>query len=503
MNLLSKFKETGASVLPILLIVLFLNLTIAPIGGALLAQFFIGGALIIVGLSVFLLGTDIGVLPVGQKTGATLVAKRSLGLMLVVGFIVGFFITVAEPDVRVLAIQAATVDPSISQTALVMMIGLGVGLFVAVGFGRTILGIPYRFLLVGFYVLVFALASFAAPAYLGVGFDAGGATTGPMTVPFIMALGVGVSAVRKGKGSEDDSFGMVGLASIGPIIAVLLMGILNKGSAGAPAPVGESSETLGIVRTFAHLVPETVRDVAKALGPLALMFLVFQIALLRMPRHQLARTVKGLIYSFLGLVLFFLGVNGGFLPVGSAIGGIIGSMEHNAILIPIGLVLGAVVVLAEPAIWVLNNQVEEVSGGYIRKRVMLVALSIGVAVAVALAMLRVVTGISIWWFLIPGYTAALVLTFFCPPLFTAIAFDSGGVASGPMSSTFILSFTLGASSASGGNPITDAFGVIAMIAMTPLIAIQVLGLLFKRKAREAAVPHLAEAAAKAAKESAE
>ena len=503
MNLISKFKETGISVIPILLIVLVLNFTIAPIGWSLVAQFLIGGVLIIFGLSVFLLGTDLGILPVGQKTGAMLVNKRSLGLMLAVGFIVGFFITVAEPDVRVLAIQAARVDPSISQTALVMMIGLGVGLFVAVGFGRTILGLPYRYLLVGFYLIVFALAYFTDPIYLGVGFDAGGATTGPMTVPFIMALGVGVSAVRKGKDSEEDSFGMVGLASIGPIIAVLIMGILNKGSAGTPASVAENADKLGIAQTFVHLVPETVQDVAKALGPLALMFLIFQVALLHMPRHQLARTVKGLIYSFIGLILFFLGVNGGFLPVGSAIGAIIGSMEHNAVLIPIGLILGAVVVLAEPAIWVLNNQVEEVSGGFIRKRVMLVTLSIGVAVAVALAMLRVVTGISIWWFLIPGYTAALVLPFFSPPLFTAIAFDSGGVASGPMSSTFILSFTLGASSASGGNPITDAFGVIAMIAMTPPIAIQVLGLLFKRKAKEAVVPHFAEAAALAAKESAE
>jgi len=495
MNLLTKFKETSISVVPILLIVLVLELTVAPIGATLLAQFFLGGVFIIIGLSVFLLGIDLGVLPVGQKVGATLVYKRNLGLMLAVGFIVGFFITVAEPDVRVLAGQAATVDPSISKTLLVVMISLGVGLFVALGFGRTILGIPYRYLLIVFYIGVFILACLTDPAYLGVGFDAGGATTGPMTVPFIMALGVGVAAVRKGKQAEDDSFGLVGLASIGPIAAVLIMGIINKGqSAPASAAVAESVETRGIVASFIHLIPETLADVALALGPLALMVFVFQITLLRMPRHQVARTIKGLIYTFLGLVIFFIGVNGGFLPVGSTIGGIIGAMEHNAVLIPIGFVLGAVVVLAEPAIWVLNNQVEEVSGGYIKKRVMLISLSIGVAVAVALAMLRVVTGMSIWWLLVPGYTLALALTFWSPPLFTAIAFDSGGVASGPMSSTFILSFTLGASSAAGGNPITDAFGVIAMIAMTPLIAIQILGLIFKHKEKKTAVPHSGEAA---------
>lgn len=487
MNLLSKFKETGISVFPILIIVLVLNMTIAPIGWDLLIQFMLGGAFIIVGLSIFLLGTDIGVLPVGQKVGASLVHKRSLGLMLAVGFIVGFFITVAEPDVRVLADQAASVDSSISKSGLVMMIGLGVALFVAIGFGRTILGISYRYLLISFYALVFLLAYFTKPSHLSVAFDAGGATTGPMTVPFIMALGVGVAAVRKE--SEDDSFGMVGFASIGPIMAVLVMGLLSVGKPDNVIPIMEETKKLGIVQSFIHPIPETFIDVAKALGPLAFMFLIFQITLIHMPRHQLTRTIKGLLYSFIGLVIFFIGVNGGFLPVGATIGGIIGSMEHNAILIPIGLVFGAVVVLAEPAIWVLNNQVEEVSGGYIKKRVMLVSLSIGVAVAVALAMLRVVTGLSIWWLLIPGYALALILTFFAPPLFTAIAFDSGGVASGPMSSTFILAFTLGASKAAGGNPITDAFGVIAMIAMTPLIALQILGLIFKHKAKQAAVPH--------------
>jgi hypothetical protein len=490
MNLLAKFKETCISVVPILIIVLILEVTVAPIGLAMVAQFFFGGLLIIVGLSVFLLGIDIGVLHVGQKVGAALVYKRNLPLMLVVGFTVGFFITVAEPDVRVLADQAATIDPSISKTLLVVMISLGVALFVAVSFARTILGVPYPYILVVCYVGVFLLASFTDPAYLGIGFDAGGATTGPMTVPFIMAMGVGVAAVRKGTATEEDSFGLVGLASIGPIAAVLIMGIINKGrSVHGATEFVEQAETLGIVASFIHLIPETLADVAKALGPLAFIFVVFQMTLLHMPPHLVARTIKGLIYTFLGLVIFFIGVNGGFLPVGSALGRIVGGAEHNVILIPIGFVLGAVVVLAEPAIWVLNNQVEEVSGGSIKKEVMLVSLSFGVAVAIALAMVRVVTGMSIWWLLIPGYAVALALTFWAPPLFTAIAFDSGGVASGPMSSTFILSFTLGASNAAGGAPITDAFGVIAMIAMTPLITIQLMGLVFKYKEKKLTVLH--------------
>lgn len=490
MNLFEKLKETGISVAPIMLIVLALSLTIAPIEGVLLAKFLAGVLLIILGLGVFLLGTDIGILPVGQDVGSALVHRRSLPLMLAVGFLVGFIITVAEPDVQVLANQAAKVDASIPKNLLIVMIGLGVGFFVSVSFGRIILGLSYRWLLLGFYAVVFILAALTDPAYVAVAFDAGGATTGPMTVPFIMALGVGVAAVRRGKDDEGDSFGLVGLASIGPIMAVLAMGIINKGRvAEASAAAGAASGSLGVLGDFLRLAPETAGEAARALGPLAAMFLAFQLLLLKMPPHRVARMAKGLLYSFVGLVLFLVGVNGGFLPAGAAIGARIGAMAGNWVLIPIGLVFGAVVVLAEPAVWVLNNQVEEVSGGAIKKQAMLASLSLGVAAAVGIAMLRVVTGISIWWFLVPGYALALALTFFCPPLFTAIAFDSGGVASGPMSSTFILAFTLGASSASGGNPLSDAFGVIAMIAMTPLIMIQILGLAFSHEEKKAQALH--------------
>ncbi len=473
-----------------MLIVLALSFTIAPIEEALLAKFLAGGLLIILGLGVFLLGTDIGILPVGQDVGSALVHRRSLPLMLAVGFLVGFIITVAEPDVQVLANQVAKVDASIPKNLLIVMIGLGVGFFVSVSFGRIILGFSYRWLLLGFYAVVFILAALTDPAYVAVAFDAGGATTGPMTVPFIMALGVGVAAVRRGKDAEGDSFGLVGLASIGPILAVLAMGIINKGRvAEAPASAGAASGSLGVLGDFLRLAPETAADAARALGPLAAMFLAFQLLLLKMPPHRVARMAKGLLYSFVGLVLFLVGVNGGFLPAGAAIGARIGAMAGNWVLVPIGLVFGAVVVLAEPAVWVLNNQVEEVSGGAIKKQAMLASLSLGVAAAVGIAMLRVVTGISIWWFLVPGYALALALTFFCPPLFTAIAFDSGGVASGPMSSTFILAFTLGASSAAGGNPLSDAFGVIAMIAMTPLIMIQILGLAFSYEEKKAQALH--------------
>ena len=483
MNLIGKIKETGMSVFPIILIVLLLKFTWAPIGWPEFFQFFLGGVLIVLGLSVFLLGTDIGIIPVGHDVGSRLVQLRKLPLMLVIGFFIGVLITVAEPDVQVLANQVARVDASISRIVLVLAIGLGIGLFVAVGFARLFLGIPYRIMLFTFYGIVFLLAALSEHRFLGIAFDAGGATTGPMTVPFIIALGLGVAAVRKSGNLEEESFGMVGLASIGPIMAVLLLGFFSGGDT-VSTPDGTVVAS-GLWGSFVGILPEILMEVARALGPLAAMFLLFHLFLLRMSPHQVQRMIIGLVYAFFGLVLFLMGVNGGFLPVGAALGAHIGGMENNAVLIPIGFILGALVVLAEPAVWILNHQIEEVSGGHIRKRFMLLSLSVGVAFAVGLAMLRVVTGISIWWLLAPGYAIALGMTFFCPPLYTAIAFDSGGVASGPMASTFILSFALGASASTGGGSLSSAFGVIAMIAMTPLITIQGMGMLLMYKLRRA------------------
>ena len=489
MNLLAKIKETVISVVPIMVIVLILHLTVFPLPTMVLIDFFIGGVLLILGMSIFLLGADIGMIPVGQKVGSSLTKKRNLPLMLAIGFAVGFVLTIAEPDVQVLATQVTNVDPSIPRMPLVMMISVGVGLFVALALARIVLQFPMKWLFVVSFAIIFTLAAFASPEFVGIAFDAGGATTGPMAVPFIMALGLGVASVRKHttqSSVEDDSFGLAGTASVGPIMAVLAMGLVSGGHGGVDvqtatqSAVGDSS----VAWHFLRLIPGVMEEVLNALLPLSCIFIVFQLTLLHMPNQQIKKTVLGLIYTFVGLVIFLVGVNGGFMPAGQVMGAGIGGLGSGWALVPIGLLFGAMVVCAEPAVWVLTDQVEEVSGGHIRRPVMLVTLAIGVAVAVALAMTRVITGLSIWWYLLPGYAIALAMTFFCPPLFTAIAFDSGGVATGPMSSTFILSFTLGASMALGGNPVTDAFGVIAMIAMIPLIAIQALGLLYQRKQRQ-------------------
>ncbi|WP_077071962.1 DUF1538 domain-containing protein [Mailhella massiliensis] len=479
MLFIEKCRESVISVIPVVILVLLLHLTVAPLGDD-LPKFLTGAALFIVGLGLFLVGADIGVLPVGQKVGSTLTGKKNLALMLAVGFVVGFIITVAEPDVQVLAAQVTGVAPVIAPMALVCIIAAGVGFFVAVAMGRIIFQLPLKTLLFVCYGAVFLCALLASDLFLGIGFDAGGATTGPMTVPFIMALGVGVAAVRGGSNAGDDSFGFVGLASVGPILAVLMLGVFASPAVPEISSAAQAAQE-GLAAHFLHLLPEVTHEVAMALGPLALLFLLFRLFLIRLSRRQTLRMVMGLIYTFIGVILFFLGVKGGFMPTGDALGALLSAPENRFLLIPVALVLGAVVVCAEPAVWILTEQVEQVSGGAIRRRLMLIALSAGVSLAVGIAMYRVMTGTSLWFFLIPGYAAAMLLMRLCPRMFTAIAFDSGGVASGPMASTFILAFMLGVSKGVGGNPAVDAFGCIAMIAMTPLIAIQLLGIVFSRK----------------------
>ncbi len=472
MALIHKIKETIVSVVPIMVLVLILNFTAAPLSPLTLLRFLIGGIFTILGLSLFLLGADIGIIPIGEKGGAALTSKKNLPLFLCVSFAIGFIITFAEPDVQVLAQQVQIINPAVNSTLLVAMISIGVGLFVSIGLLRTVLQIPIKLFFLIFYVLLFAAAFFTPSDFLSIAFDAGGATTGPMTVPFILALGMGVAAVHGGKNNHTDSFGLTGLVSIGPIIAVIILGIIMGNSNSTTLiPEAAANPVLG------HIIPEVFVEVSKALLPLIILFILFQLFLIKMPPKQIIRMSAGLIYSFLGLILFLTGVKYGFMPAGTELGAVLGKPENAALLILVGAIMGAVVVCAEPAVWVLTHQVEHISGGSIKRKTLLTALAFGVSLSIALSMIRVTHGFSIWFYLIPGYTLALLLMVFCPKMYTAIAFDSGGVASGPMTSTFILSFTLGASLASGGNPVTDAFGVIAMVAMTPLIAIQILGIL--------------------------
>ncbi|MDL2279390.1 DUF1538 domain-containing protein [Desulfovibrio sp. OttesenSCG-928-G11] len=479
-NLSEKLKESLVSVLPVMGIVVGLHFTIAPLPDAQLPQFLVGGLLLILGLSIFLLGADLGMVPFGQKVGSALTRKRSLPLIMAASFAIGFAITIAEPDVQVLANQVANVAPAIDKSLLLSMIAVGVGLFLLIGTARIVMQVPLRRLLIIFYALLFLACAFVEPSFVGVAFDSGGATTGPITVPFIMAMGIGVASTIAKKEGDDSSFGLVGLASIGPIAAVAAMGFFTgTGLEAGEGQAAAAQEPLPLLDHFLAILPHIVQEITLALLPLFVIFLVFQFLLLKLPFQQVKRMVLGMIYAWLGLIIFMAGVNGGFSPAGQSLGMALGSIGSGWVLLPIGFALGAVVVCAEPAVWVLNEQVEELSGGHIPRRIMLAALSVSIALAVVLGMIRVLTGISIWVIVLPGYLLALALTFFCPRLFTAIAFDSGGVASGPMATTFVLSLTLGASLAVGGNPVMDAFGMIAMIAMAPLITIQLLGIVFK------------------------
>lgn len=483
--LLEKLSEALKSVLPVAAILFVLCFSIVPVPNSILMSFVVGTILLILGMGLFTLGTDLAMTPIGENVGSAVSRSRRMWWIILVSLIVGIMITISEPDLHVLAQQV----PNIPNNIIIGAVSIGVGLFLVIAMLRIFLKIPLKFLLIGFYVAVFVLAQFVPGEYLSTAFDSGGVTTGPMTVPFIMALGVGVAMSRSDRNAQEDSFGLVALCSVGPIIAVLFLGIAYPAESGGYVPLTlpaiENSRELW--RLFGTAFPGYFKEVAGALLPIVIFFGLFQIFKLRLPKTEILRIGIGMIYTYLGLVLFLTGANVGFMPLGNYVGQLIGELEHNWIIIPIGMVIGYFIVSAEPAVHVLNKQVEEMTSGAIPQKAMGLSLSIGVAISVGLAMMRVLTGLPIMYLLIPGYAISLALSFFVPPIFTSIAFDSGGVASGPMTATFLLPLAMGLCTAVGGNVAQDAFGVVAMVAMTPLITIQIMGLVYKLRAKKTAV----------------
>ena len=479
--LLEKLKESLSSVLPVTIIVFILSFIFFPIKSGMMLTFIIGAVMLILGMGLFTLGADIAMMPIGEHVGSAMTRSRKIWLILLVAFIVGTAITISEPDLTVLAEQV----PGIPGMVLVVTVAVGVGLFLLLAMLRIIFKIRFSYLLVGLYIAVFILAFFIPKEFLSVAFDSGGVTTGPMTVPFILALGVGVSSIRSDKDAQSDSFGLVGLCSVGPILAVLILGVIYKGIASNYEfkPLPDAADTQKITMLFGSDFPHRIMEVAIALIPIIVFFGLFQIIVLKLKKGQIIRIVFGLIYTYVGLVLFLTGVNVGFMPLGSYLGQIIGSLTNNWIIVPIGMVIGYFIVIAEPAVHVLNKQVVEITSGAIPKKAITTSLSIGVSVSVGLSMVRILTGLPLMYFLIPGYAIALALTFFVPKIFTAIAFDSGGVASGPMTATFLLPLAIGVCLGVGGNVVVDAFGIVAMVAMTPLITIQALGVYYRVKVK--------------------
>ena len=479
--LTEKIRESLVSVLPIIAIVTLLCLFLVPMQPTLLLTFLIGALMIVVGLGLFSLGAERSMTIIGSKIGTALTKIGKLPVIILVAFALGVAVTVAEPDLQVLADTV----PNIDKTVLLAAVGIGVGFFMVVCMMRILYGINLRWVLLGCYIVIFVLAAFTDREFLCIAFDSGGVTTGPMTVPFILALGVGISHVRSDRRAEADSFGLVALCSIGPILSVLLLGFFGSGSGEAAGitPVHFDSTT-GIGTAFLRELPVYMKEMAVAMLPIVAIFLLFQLFVFRMNLRSFGKIFVGIVYTYVGLVLFLTGVNVGFSNLGAELGAALVESSMEWLLIPLAALLGWFIISAEPAVTVLEKQIEEVSAGAIPGKAIKVSLSVAIALAMALAMLRVVTGISILWFLVPGYTIALGLSFFVPDIYTAIAFDSGGVASGPMTATFMLQFMMGVSIALGGNVLTDAFGIVAMVAMMPLLSIQMVGFYYQIKAKK-------------------
>lgn len=484
-SLKEKFIESLFSVLPITIIIIILNACFGFTDKWSFISFLNGAILLIFGITFFTLGSDMSMTPIGISLGSYLTRKRKLWLLLGVSGLLGILITISEPDLLTLSEQFTAVPAVV----LIICVALGVGIFLMLAMLRIVLKIKLSYILLGGYFLIFLLALIlqiiGKEGYIPISFDSGGVTTGPMTVPFILAIGYGVAKVRGGSDSQDDSFGLVALCSIGPIIAVMILGLFAKGN------VDTSSTTIiyqsfnEYIYAFFKTLLKMVGEVSLALVSILIFIIIYLFFIVKESKKNITKVGIGLIYTFIGLVLFLTGANMGFMPMGQYFGKTLGSASYNWVLIPIGMIMGFFVVMAEPAVHVLNKQVEDVSSGTITKKTMLYTLAIGVAISIGLAMLRIICDFSIWCIVLPGYLIALSLTFFVPKMFTAIAFDSGGVASGPMTAAFLLPFATGVCIAINGDDInkllTNGFGIVALVAMTPLIVIQVLGLIYKFK----------------------
>lgn len=486
MNLLyEKFKEVLYSVLPIVALVLLLHFTLTPLAIPVLIRFLIGSVFVIVGLTVFLAGVDNGITPIGQNMGGTIAKSNKLWFVAIAGLLLGFAIAVAEPDLHILAGQVDAVTSGVlPRTSIVIVVSLGIAVLLSLGLIRIVFSFPLYKMLTITYVVILILALFTSSEFLAIAFDASGATTGALTVPFMLALAMGTSRMKKdSKSGEKDSFGLVGIASSGAILGVLVMGVLSpvEELVGVLPVNGVGSDAVFL--PFIQKFPLISGEVLAAMTPILVIYFVSKRYFGKISASTHRKTLFGLLFTFIGLVIFLVGVNAGFMDVGTTVGYELASLDSKFYIILIAFILGTVTVLAEPAVNVLTHQIEDVTSGYIKRKAVGLSLSLGVGLAVALSIIRILTpGLQLWHYLLPGYIIAITMMFFVPKLFVGIAFDSGGVASGPMTATFILAFAQGAAEAiEGASVMIDGFGVIAMVAMTPLIALQILGLIFKVK----------------------
>lgn len=474
-----KIKEALSAILPISFIVLLLSFTLVPISTDLIATFLIGTILLIVGMGLFTLGAEISMSSIGHKIGAHIAKSKKIIYMIFILFLLGTIVTLAEPDLKILATQISAIPSNIT----IISVSVGVGIFLAIALLRIIFKIRLSYLLFGVYLLVFVLAYFIPSNFWAIAFDAGGVTTGPITVPFILALGIGASSIMNSKNEDEDGFGLVALCSVGPIITMLLLGLIfNIDSAPAASYTIETyTNSIEIFDSFVTKLPSHMFEVGLAILPIVVFFILFQLFVFKLNKKEFSKIALGTIYTYVGLVLFLIGTNFGYLPIGYLLGVGITSIQNTWLVIPIGMLIGYFIVIAEPAVIILIEQISELTDGAIPEKAVKFNLSISMALAVGLSMLRIIKGISLMYFIVPGYLVAILLSFFTPKIFTSIAFDSGGVATGPITTTFLIPFSIGLCSSIGGNILTDGFGVVAMIALIPLISVQVSGIIYKIK----------------------
>ncbi|MDD4135215.1 MAG: DUF1538 domain-containing protein [Eubacteriales bacterium] len=477
-----KFSEVSRSLVPVVTLVLLLALTLVEVETDILVRFIAGSALLLVGLSIFLLGVDLAMHPIGDHMATEMATSKTAFKVAGLSFLLGFLVTVAEPDLLILGNQVeAASGRSLSAMMMVYMVSIGVGVMIAFGTFRLLQSHRYPVFMAITYGVIFVLAILVSEEFLAVSFDASGATTGALTTPFVLALTAGLSRIKGGKTAEEDSFGMVGVMSAGPILAVMLMSILT----GQEHIQGEAERFLpasGILGPILHELPKVFLESLIALLPLSALFFIMNLAKFKVQRRELGRIIKGLLYTLLGLGIFLTGVYSGFMDMGQIIGR--GIAEHHSWFLPIlGFGMGMIVVLVEPAVHILGEQIQDATGGRIPVKLIRITLSIGVGLAMAGSMLRImIPEVKLWFFLLPGFAAAVLLSFISDPVFVGIAYDAGGVASGPMTATFVLAFAQGAAAMTpGANVLVDGFGVIAMVAMTPVLAIMILGAVFQRK----------------------
>lgn len=473
--------------LPIPIVVLVLHLTITPLSRLEVFYFLRGSFLIVVGLTFFLHGMDIGIMPIGSFLGSSLIRSKRVLFILISGGVIAFLVAVAEPNLLILGKQVEENVSGLSAISLLIVASIGLALAIILSLARTIFQLPFKFIILLVYGLIFALTAFVSPLYVSIALDTGGAITGPLTVPFIISFGVGSASVRSDIAAHDDNFGYTGMAVASPVLLVLIYAVLFKFFTGTTiAPIEQGLEQATSLPPYLlQLLPSIMWSVFLSILPLVILLLVFQFLLLHIPPEALRRIILGFIYSYIGLCFFFLGTNTAFIPIGEILGKLLSLLSYNWIALPIAFVIGGAVVCSEPAAWALIAQVEEVSEGNIRLSIMLLALALGTSFFVALAIAKILFGFSIWYLIIPSYLLIFVLTIFTPPLFSAIAFDSGSVASGPISSAFVLPLALGFSSQFSSGSASNAFGLIAMTSLSPLITIQILGCMFEGKKRRA------------------